>query len=155
MAPSSSESRFDPASSSGRYSLSTRTAASTKSLTSRRLQTASPQLEVLRSVVAADPIPVVYLLKALARTAEDCCHHLRVLSNIAVLSGVGVCRFEDDDVASIHAPPLWLTERRKQSLLPELPPMALAVAEREMTLGATGEVASDLGPERGASFRPP
>jgi hypothetical protein len=45
-----------------------------------------------------------------------------------------MCRFKDDDVASTLVPSLHLTERRRRSLLPKLPPMALAIAEHEMTL---------------------
>jgi hypothetical protein len=77
-----------------------------------------------------------------------------VLSYIAILAGVGMCRFEDQNVASIHVPAILRSKWRKRPLLSLLPPMALAVAQGEMWLSAAREVASCLGLEKRSQWTP-
>jgi hypothetical protein len=67
-----------------------------------------------------------------------------VLSDIAVLVGVRMCRFEDEDIAVLQDPTIPLTQRRERALLPKLSPMTLAVPKCEMASLATREVASHL-----------
>jgi hypothetical protein len=96
----------------------------------------------------ANSVLVMHFLEPLERTAKLGCHDLDVLGDVAILSSVRVHRFEDDDVASVHSPPALLTKGRERALLPQLSPMTLAIAEREMAFLTARKVAAHLGPKK-------
>ena len=68
-----------------------------------------------------------------------------MFSYIAIFVGVGMRGFEETYIAPIRTPAFHLAKRRKRPVLPELPPMALAVPECEMAFRAARKVASHLG----------
>jgi hypothetical protein len=98
----------------------------------------------------ADPILVVHFLESVEGAAELRSHDLDVLGDVAVLTSVRVLWFEDDNVTPIHAPSAFLAKRCERALLPQLSPMALAVAKRVVRLLAAGKVTVGLGLEDGS-----
>jgi hypothetical protein len=96
----------------------------------------------------ADTILVVDLLEPMEWPTEFGRHDLGVFGDVAVLASVRVLGFEDEDVPSVHAPPMYLTKGCERTLKSQLSPMALAVAEREVALRAARKVAVQLGSEK-------
>jgi hypothetical protein len=96
----------------------------------------------------ANTVLVVHFLERLEGTTELGRHDLDVFGYVAVLPGVRVPWFEDGDIAPVHAPSAFLTKRRERALLPQLTPMTLAVAEREVALRAARKIAVQRGPKK-------
>jgi hypothetical protein len=96
----------------------------------------------------ADTILVVDFLEPMEWPTEFGRHDLGVFGDVAVLASVRVLGFEDEDIPSVHAPPSYLTKGCERTLKSQLSPMALAVAEREMTLRTSIKVAAHLRPKK-------